>query len=131
MIDKARAKRLWDNYSLTIEDYERILAYQKGLCYICAKTNPSGVRLSVDHCHKTGQVRGLLCQRCNRVLGKIEDPRWKWGIFELLALVKYLTQFPAVLALGREVFGYPGKVGTKKQRKLLAKEKRNAQRAAN
>lgn len=122
--NRARAKRLKDNYNLTPEEYALIEKFQNGVCFICGKKNDSGIRLSVDHRHRDGLVRGLLCQRCNRVLGKIEDPRWKWGILELMMLIKYLTAPPAVQALGREVFGYAGKVGTKKQRKHLAKQKR-------
>ncbi len=122
--NRARTKRLKDNYNLTPEEYELIEKYQSGLCFICSQTNPSGVRLSTDHRHRDGLIRGLLCQRCNRVLGKIEDPRWKWGILELMMLIKYLTKNPATEALGREVFGWPGKIGTIKHRKHLAKEKR-------
>ncbi len=43
---------------------------QEGKCYIC-QTVPK--RLAIDHCHKTGEVRGLLCGNCNTALGMIND----------------------------------------------------------
>ena len=55
---------------LTLDDYERLLADQGGVCAIC-KRPPKKRRLHVDHDHATGKVRGLLCFTCNRyVLGK-------------------------------------------------------------
>lgn len=50
---------------LTIEDYDRMLAEQGGVCAICGNP-PKARRLDVDHDHRTGAVRGLLCHRCNR-----------------------------------------------------------------
>ena len=67
---KAALKR---KYGITIEDYDRRLKSQNGLCAIC-QTAPSKKRkLFVDHCHKTGKVRGLLCHNCNRALGMLKD----------------------------------------------------------
>lgn len=69
--DSARqhALRIEKVYGITIEAYNLLMEWQGGVCYICQK--PSRVRrLAVDHDHKTGKVRGLLCRRCNReVLG--------------------------------------------------------------
>lgn len=59
-------------YNLTKEEYDHMLAAQKGMCAICGKA-PEGRRLCVDHSHETGKVRGLLCYRCNIALGYIED----------------------------------------------------------
>lgn len=75
-------RRLKIDYSLSIEDYQKMLSDQQGLCAICHQPetvknsrNGSICRLSVDHCHRTGAVRGLLCQACNRALGQLrEDP---------------------------------------------------------
>lgn len=47
-------------YDLTREDYERLLRFQKGRCYIC-RQEPHSKRLAVDHDHSTNEVRGLLC----------------------------------------------------------------------
>ena len=55
-------------YGISSEEYEKILKDQKGRCAICGRF-PSRRRLDVDHNHVTGEVRGLLCHRCNRGLG--------------------------------------------------------------
>jgi len=52
-----------------------MLEEQSGVCYICKRICSSGRRLAVDHCHKTGVVRGLLCAVCNRSLGWFERRR--------------------------------------------------------
>ena len=114
---KARAKRLKDNYNLTVDEAELIYKHQENLCAICKKAQKSGKRLALDHSHKTGLVRGGLCSECNRALGKIENRGW--DVKRLLAAAAYLFNPPAVVALGRQVFGYAGRVGTKKQRKSL------------
>ncbi|HLE80784.1 MAG TPA: endonuclease domain-containing protein [Dehalococcoidia bacterium] len=59
----AKLKRL----GLTPADYEIFLEVQGGLCAFCGRV-PTHRRLAVDHNHKTGKVRGLLCYRCNRFL---------------------------------------------------------------
>lgn len=51
------------SYQLTPDDYDRLLKSQDGVCAICGKS-PKG-RLHIDHNHDTGEVRGLLCFRCN------------------------------------------------------------------
>lgn len=58
-------------YGISRTDYERMLAHQAGGCAICLKT--PNEPLCVDHCHQTGQVRGLLCRRCNLGLGHFSD----------------------------------------------------------
>lgn len=67
-----------------IIQYSRMLASQNGVCAICGKKETkvdrqNGVlsRLCVDHCHRTGNVRGLLCFRCNTNLGVVENFRTK------------------------------------------------------
>jgi Recombination endonuclease VII len=118
---KARAKHLLDNFKLTIEKWGIVEAYQRGVCAACGKKNKLGKRLSTDHDHKTGLFRGLLCAQCNRLLGKIEDPRWQATPSILRALADYWDSPPATKALGYEHYGYSGKVGTKTHRKLLKK----------
>jgi len=66
------------NYSLTLAEYDALLQKQGGCCAICEKDETMKIkgkviRLSVDHCHETGKVRGLLCTRCNTGLGNFSD----------------------------------------------------------
>jgi hypothetical protein len=69
---KYRARSLKTRYKLTVEDYQFMLDAQNGRCAICNGFN-DGKTLHVDHCHETGKVRKLLCQRCNTGLGKFND----------------------------------------------------------
>jgi hypothetical protein len=70
-VTKPRAKQL----GVSDADYERMLAAQDGHCAICPST-PKTRRLHVDHDHRTGAVRGLLCHRCNRALASWMRPAW-------------------------------------------------------
>lgn len=70
--------KLRKTYGITIERYDEMLAEQNGCCAICAKPESNEIRgkivsLAVDHCHKTGAVRALLCGNCNRGLGFFND----------------------------------------------------------
>lgn len=65
-------------YGMTIDDYDKMLMEQEGKCACCQTTSPHKLndkylRFLVDHCHKTGQVRGLLCHHCNLMLGLAKD----------------------------------------------------------
>lgn len=62
---KRRARRLLKTYNLTIDEYELMLKSQDYKCKICHKSPKENKKLHVDHCHKSGKVRGLLCFRCN------------------------------------------------------------------
>jgi hypothetical protein len=79
LIKRARAKhrqrreRLWENYGLTVERYDGMVAEQGGVCFVCGKPNSARRRLVVDHCQETGRVRALLCGRCNWVIGMLEE----------------------------------------------------------
>lgn len=56
-------------YGLTPEDVERMRAQQDNTCPVCCAANPT----DIDHDHTTGKVRGLLCRKCNSVLGFVDD----------------------------------------------------------
>lgn len=60
-------------YNLTPEQYNQVLNRQNGVCTICGSLPPSNGFLSVDHCHLTQQLRGLLCKLCNLGIGKFRD----------------------------------------------------------
>ena len=59
-------------YDITPGRYAELLFWQNGVCAICGGVNKTHT-LSVDHNHKTGKVRGLLCVRCNSLLGNAKD----------------------------------------------------------
>ena len=71
--EKEMARYIKRLYGMTLEDYNKILLFQGGVCKICGLTDESGRRLNVDHCHKTGVVRGLLCRKCNTAIGLFRD----------------------------------------------------------
>lgn len=90
-----RNRYIKKTYGLSFEDYQDMFNRQNGKCYICkreevikeAKTGK--VRfLAVDHCHRTGKVRALLCTSCNTTLGKFED-----NIHLLKEMINYLEEF--------------------------------------
>lgn len=75
-------------YGITTEDYNNLFIEQGGRCAICGKHQEEfKLRLSIDHCHKTGKIRGLLCHRCNGGLGHFDD-----NVEILENVIKYLEQ---------------------------------------
>lgn len=61
------------DYGIGLTDYCEMLTVQVSGCAICGGSNINGRRLSVDHCHATNKVRGLLCHGCNIGLGGFKD----------------------------------------------------------
>lgn len=74
--DDRRAKRkLYDmlrRYGVTEAHYKELVASQDGKCAICC-TEPESRQLHIDHDHKSGKVRGLLCHKCNNGIGLFSD----------------------------------------------------------
>lgn len=64
---------LKDKYGITLEDKREMWKKQNGRCAICKKKLIESNDCHVDHCHITGMVRGLLCRKCNAVLGYAND----------------------------------------------------------
>lgn len=75
----------------TAEAYDAMLEAQGGGCAICGNP-PKSRRLHVDHDHKTGAVRGLLCHRCNRGLPTWVTERWLYKAAAYLARAELLTR---------------------------------------
>src|SRR5690606_10180623 len=96
---ESRRRHLWNTYRITLEEYEKILEEQGGVCAICGKHPKPGKSLAVDHAHRDGRsgpVRGCLCFMCNkRFLGARSDRI-------ILAMAEYVSNPPAVRALGEE-----------------------------
>ena len=71
--DNREPTRYLRRYGLTAASYVKILLAQNGVCAICAGGPGSRKRFSVDHCHDSNEVRGLLCNSCNVALGLFKD----------------------------------------------------------
>jgi hypothetical protein len=94
----ARKSHLKKTYGLTWDEYQAILEHQGGRCAICE--GKRSYQLHVDHCHKTGRIRGLLCAACNKRL----LPAAKDNPEVLLNAVDYIERPPArALGLDRVV----------------------------
>ena len=73
-----RCNSFKNHYGIDHNEYDRLMTVQGGKCAVCATADPSGKTgrfkfFSIDHCHATGKVRGLLCNHCNRGLGLLQD----------------------------------------------------------
>lgn len=71
-------------YGITLEQLHQMERQQKGVCAICLEKPKQG-RLVVDHDHKTGKIRGLLCRSCNYCLGAFDDLAVAERLVEYLA----------------------------------------------
>ena len=67
------ARNLKRGYGITVDQYWEMLVLQLGCCRICGKQLVGAKEPCVDHCHKTGRVRGLLCMACNKGIGLLLD----------------------------------------------------------
>lgn len=67
---ETRRREYMRKYGITITQYNDMVAAQGGLCAVCSERPP---KLVIDHCHKSGSVRALLCNRCNILLGVADD----------------------------------------------------------
>lgn len=78
--DYMRNYDLQKTYGIDVTEYQRLLLLQDGKCAICDKTAEEKMKgkkkyLCVDHCHTTGNIRGLLCDPCNRAIGLLQDSK--------------------------------------------------------
>ena len=85
--EERRDKYYRQRFNITLTDYENLLSRQAEKCAVCnSHVSSFKKRLAVDHNHKTGEIRGLLCFKCNHfVIGRYTDPDL------LLAAARYLT----------------------------------------
>jgi len=89
-----RKSWLWTKYKITVEEFDLLLAKQNGRCAICGSDKPGRPRdkyFGVDHDHRTGAVRALLCFFCNTSLGGFKD-----SVKILQKAIDYLLGFAAV-----------------------------------
>lgn len=76
------------NYGISLEQYTQMLTAQDGKCAICGGINANGKRLFVDHNHKTGKVRALLCHKCNFAIGLVDE-----NVARLLGIISYINKW--------------------------------------
>lgn len=94
--NKHRDAHLKRVFNITLDDYNRILNSQKGVCAICGlpESNKRMKNLAVDHNHNTGKVRGLLCRNCNIAIGALNTDNF--GILNLKKAIEYLTNVKSI-----------------------------------
>jgi hypothetical protein len=84
--ERTRNNDLKRNYGITLDEHTQMYEAQNGVCAICkGEGDGKWKKLCVDHDHKTGKVRQLLCRNCNMVLGQVGD-----NINLLEEMIKYL-----------------------------------------
>lgn len=89
---KYKDKVLRESFGISLRQYEDMLIAQNGCCAICnqretMKRKGKDVALAVDHCHETGDIRGLLCTACNKGIGLFAD-----SIKNLQSAASYLAK---------------------------------------
>jgi len=98
--ERAHLRRVAETYGLSPDEYVALVEWSGNRCYICGRAG-GGKRLAVDHDHRSGVVRGLLCVSCNHyLLGKVahDNPD---RLAELAGrAVEYLRNPPAPSILG-------------------------------
>lgn len=68
-LKQLREIHLRNKFGITPAQYDEILERQGGMCAVCGAPPTRGISLHVDHDHGTGEIRGLLCFRCNNGIG--------------------------------------------------------------
>ena len=95
--EKYKSIELKSNFGITYNTYLGLLQKQNGACAICklpetTKSRSGRIKLlAVDHCHKTGWVRGLLCAACNQAIGLIKE-----DVDTAVAIINYLESHAKV-----------------------------------
>lgn len=88
-IDRVLRAKMLRSYGMVAADYDRMLNEQGDRCKLCGSTEKGRKDRfrfwNIDHCHKTGRVRGLLCHTCNITLGKFEKLQDQVGLDAILA----------------------------------------------
>jgi hypothetical protein len=86
-VDRISVQNACRRRGITVEQYHEMAASQNGVCAIC-KGAGSKKRLSIDHCHKSGKVRALLCDNCNTSLGLLKE-----DVKRILAVAEYAQKY--------------------------------------
>lgn len=99
--ERHRNDQLLRNYGIDLSEYDAMLKNQNFKCACCDKEHKEDKKLFVDHCHKFGHVRGLLCNKCNFAIGCMSD-NIKTSINILIYLIRSDLAYDS-----RGEFGYP------------------------
>lgn len=94
--EKYRAYTLKKKYGMTVKEYDAMFEAQGMRCAICRSDDPRWKKgWHVDHCHESGVVRGILCQKCNLMIGMAAD-----NMATLARAIEYLggVEFPSPTA---------------------------------
>ena len=87
--DELRSNKFKRKYGITLEQRDKMIKEQNGTCLICKDilTLEGKGGCVVDHCHETGEVRGILCSPCNSGIGHLKD-----DVSLLYAAIEYLKR---------------------------------------
>lgn len=84
-----RRRKGWSlktTYGISLKEWDSMLEAQGHVCAICSTSEPGGRHgWHTDHCHQTGNIRGLLCAACNIRLGVLENVEWRQAAEKYLA----------------------------------------------
>ena len=72
-VEKSRPSVRKRRYGIAMAEYDNLLLRQNGKCAICKRPPYTKKGLEVDHCHRTGAIRGILCSRCNSALSLLDN----------------------------------------------------------
>lgn len=87
-----KRRNLFNVYGISMNDYDKLLAEQEGMCAACSGPPTGRGVLHLDHDHETGQIRGLLCHHCNAALGMALD-----RVERLEMLIAYLDKHKGLI----------------------------------
>ena len=87
LLHKRWVTSIKSDYGLSEDEYNKLFVAQQLSCAICGTTDFGDKRPFIDHCHKTGDVRGLLCSQCNSLLGFAKD-----NTYVLKKAIEYLLE---------------------------------------
>lgn len=85
---KGREQGLRSKFGITLKQYDEMFEQQNGVCLICGSAGECYRRLAVDHNHKTGKIRALLCSNCNNMIGLAKE-----NVIILQSAINYLKSF--------------------------------------
>jgi hypothetical protein len=115
---KTKDAYLRKNYNITLAQYNELREFQNYACYICQTPEAYFKNgMAVDHRHAApATVRGLLCWKCNRALGKFED-----NAERLSRAANYISFPPTYVLWGASPVTVPGRIGSKSRNRAIAK----------